>query len=536
MTPPTRDGLPGRDTRAVRHAGPRGRSSAAELPQQPSAAVVGGGIAGLAAATCLAERGVEVHLLEREDYLGGRVGGWRTTLRDGSDVTMNRGFHAFFRQYYNLRALLRRADPELDGLVGLPDYPLVHRDGYRDTFAGLPRTPFRNALAFVGRSPTFTWRDIPKLGTRAALPLADVRVPDTYHQLDHLDAASFLDRIRFPKAAQHLAFEVFSRSFFSHPGELSAAELATMFHIYFLGSNEGLLFDVASDCFPLALWGPLGQHLRRNGAHQRTSTAVESVDHDGRQFRVHQRGGSELAVDSVVLATDVGALRGIVERSPELGDTAWRERVARQRNARPFLVSRFWLDRPVRADRPGFVGTSGFGPLDNISVLERYEESAAQWARKTGGSVVELHSYALPGTPSADELRPRTLAELRAFYPEIAEAGIVDERHELRDDCPHFGPGDFDDRPEITTPHPGLVLAGDFVRTDLPVALMERAATTGVQAANALLARWGVQGHELWSVPDRGRYAPLRWLAALGGKNRDQPARPERRSSQRRSA
>ena len=28
---------------------------------------------------------------------------------------MSRGFHAFFRQYYNLRALLRRADP---GCVG----------------------------------------------------------------------------------------------------------------------------------------------------------------------------------------------------------------------------------------------------------------------------------------------------------------------------------------------------------------------------------------------------------------------------------
>ena len=26
---------------------------------------------------------------------------------------MSRGFHAFFRQYYNLRALLRRADPGL---------------------------------------------------------------------------------------------------------------------------------------------------------------------------------------------------------------------------------------------------------------------------------------------------------------------------------------------------------------------------------------------------------------------------------------
>ena len=35
----------------------------------------------------------------------------------GDQVTMSRGFHAFFRQYYNLRALLRRVDPALERLV-----------------------------------------------------------------------------------------------------------------------------------------------------------------------------------------------------------------------------------------------------------------------------------------------------------------------------------------------------------------------------------------------------------------------------------
>jgi isorenieratene synthase len=48
------------------------------------------------------------------------------------------------------------------------------------------------------------------------------------------------------------------------------------------------------------------------------------------------------------------------------------------------------------------------------------------------------------------------------------------------------------------------VLAGDWVRCDLPVALMERAATTGTLAANALLAQWGVAGEEVWSVPMAG--------------------------------
>jgi isorenieratene synthase len=49
------------------------------------------------------------------------------------------------------------------------------------------------------------------------------------------------------------------------------------------------------------------------------------------------------------------------------------------------------------------------------------------------------------------------------------------------------------------------VLAGDGVRCDLPVALMERAATTGFMAANRLLADVGVHGHDLWSVPMQAR-------------------------------
>ena len=84
------------------------------VPAEPtSAIVVGGGLAGLAAAVVLAERGVQVTVLERERYLGGRAGAWTDQLQDGTVFEMERGFHAFFRQYYNLRQLLRRVDPEL---------------------------------------------------------------------------------------------------------------------------------------------------------------------------------------------------------------------------------------------------------------------------------------------------------------------------------------------------------------------------------------------------------------------------------------
>ena len=58
-----------------------------------------------------------------------------------------------------------------------------------------------------------------------------------------------------------------------------------------------------------------------------------------------------------------------------------------------------------------------------------------------------------------------------------------------------------------------MVLAGDGIRVDLPVALMERAATTGWVAANCLLRDFGLAGHALHTVPNRGRSAVLRRLA-----------------------
>ena len=73
------------------------------------------------------------------------------------------------------------------------------------------------------------------------------------------------------------------------------------------------------------------------------------------------------------------------------------------------------------------------------------------------------------------------------------------------------------------------MLAGDGVRCELPVALMERAATTGVQAADALLTGWGVRGHGVWSVPTAGRHRvvpPLR--LAVRRVLASQVAEPER--------
>ncbi|MGY2058824.1 FAD-dependent oxidoreductase [Nocardia gipuzkoensis] len=519
----------GRDPRRVHYPAAAGYMDVGRGGRRPRAVVVGAGIAGLAAATGLAERGFHVEVIERERYLGGRVGGWTEHLPDRSAVGMNRGFHAFFAQYYNLRKLLARTDPRLRRLRRLDDYPLIDAEGRRDTFRRLPSTPPWNALAFALHSPTFRLRDLIRMDPRAAAPLAAVSVPDIYQRLDHLDADTFLRRVNFPDAARHLAFEVFSRSFFVAPQHMSAAELATMFHIYFLGSSEGLLFDVAEDNFDVSLWAPLADYLTAAQAPERpgtvrihTGVCVDRIDtDDATGFRVFDDTDAEMTADAVVLAVDITGLRRIVAASPTLGDTPWRAQVARMGVAPSFAVHRLWLDQPVRADRPSFLGTGNLDPLDNISVVDRYEKQAAVWARGSGGSVIELHAYAvadeIPRDAARDEVRERLLTRLHHIYPETAEARIVGENILWRQDCPRFAPGDFARRPGVSTPHPRLVLAGDGIRVDLPVALMERAATTGWIAANTLVRQWAGAGHSLQTVPHQGRSAILRTLATRKG-------------------
>ncbi len=520
-----------RDSRAVRFGGGQGVPSAL-TPRR--VVVVGGGIAGLAAACGLVECGVAVDLIETRTQLGGRVRAWRTENAAGN-VTMSRGFHAFFRQYYNLRKLLTRAGDLDEILRPVDDYPVISAGGDRDSFTRIPRTPPWNFITFVMRSPTFSAQDLGKVDVDTALSLLDVSFPETYRKFDGLSAAEFLDQLRFPDRARHLALEVFARSFFADPRQFSAGELVAMFHSYFLGSAEGLLFDVPADDFETSLWRPLSEALERDGMRP-VHGDVQRVERlPGRAgWRAVLADGSNREADAVVLAAGPLATPRIVAASPDLRAGAdalgWFESVKRTRLAPPFAVHRLWFDGLVNPERPPFLGTADFGPLDNVSVLERFEAGAAQWSRSNGGSVVELHAYAIPeqwqGDPAQEQqLAERLRAELGNVYPETLEMNIVAEEFLVERDCALIGTNSWEDRPEVRTPHGDVMLAGDWVRCDLPIALMERAATTGWMAANELLASWGIAGHELWSVPTQGRHwwpgAARKMIRRLpGAKNR----------------
>jgi carotenoid phi-ring synthase / carotenoid chi-ring synthase len=489
------------------HQAPGSRRRA---PPGTSAVVVGGGIAGIAAASLLCERGVRVSLLERDPQLGGRAAAFEHTLSTGEAIQMERGFHAFFRQYYNLRALLARIDPALGMLQALPDYPILGPAGLSQSFRDLPRRAPFHIMKLVWDSPYLDLGALARIDKREALAMLAFDERATYRRYDRASARDYLDSLAFPEAARRMLFDVFSHSFFNPESEMSAGELLMMFHFYFMGNPEGLIFDVARQPMSTALWQPFEARLRQNGATVLTGTGVQAVRRqaDG-GFRVEHAGG-EVACDLLVLALDVAGLQQIVKLSPTLDEPELRRKVAALRVTRPFAVWRLWLDRQLAPERAAFAGTSGLGWLDNISLYERFQTESAAYARAHGGSVVELHAYALPESIDEDALRSDLLGGLHAMYPEARGARIVDQHFSLRADCPAFPPGGYPDRPTPATPIAGLALAGDFTRMPFPCALMERAAASGFLAANTLLSRFDVIPEPIHSVDGRGIFARSR--------------------------
>ena len=67
-------------------------------------AIVGAGLAGLAAAVDLVDAGHTVDLYEARPFIGGKVGSWEDP--DGNHVEM--GLHVFFFNYANLFALMKK--------------------------------------------------------------------------------------------------------------------------------------------------------------------------------------------------------------------------------------------------------------------------------------------------------------------------------------------------------------------------------------------------------------------------------------------
>jgi isorenieratene synthase len=469
-------------------------------PASPrSVLVIGGGLGGIAAAAGLAERGFRVTLAEEKPALGGKLGARTITTARGEELPVEHGFHAFFRNYYNLRAFLERSGVAAH-LRPIDDYVILDHAGRGWRFAGVEPTPVLNLVA-LWRRGLFSLREIllgpPRDHMGVFLEYARER---TFAALDDQSYAQFAAVAALPPRLR-LVFNTFARAFFAEPDRMSMAELVKSFHFYYLSHDHGLVYDYLAGDTQRTFIAPVEAHLRAHGVELALGARVErlvpvagGVEADGRRY------------DHVVIATTAVGARALAERSPALAAAAPRlcRQLASLRPSQRYAVLRLWLDRDVRRDVPVFVATERARALDAVALVHRVGEPCAGWAARTGGAVLELHCYAVPDDLPDADVAAVLVGEAARFFPEIAAAANKHHHLDIAADFTAFHVGMGRSRPGVTTELPELVLAGDWVATELPAMLMEAAFSSGLLAANAILAREGLREHPVYTVPLTG--------------------------------
>ncbi len=470
-----------------------------KLPTSKKVAVLGGGLAGIAAASTLAARGYAVTILESKSYLGGKLGSWQVELEPGKSEWVSHGFHAFFRHYYNLNRFL-------DGLGlrknfrGISDYRVLKQNGTEISFGELENTPMLNLMALrnVGM---YRYAEVTRAPTRHLMTLFLEYEPTTNARLDNMSFAEFARLAEVPPDLM-IAFNTFSRAFFADEALLSMAEMLKSFHVYYLGHDGGLLYDHPTKDYEATLLKPIRSHLASLKVELRLQTPVTTISRVEKGFLVNAE-----RFEKVVLATDVVGARNILGSAP--GFESLHAQFSKLRPGQRYSVLRLWLDTPARTGLPVFVVTEKMRVLDSITFFDRTEDESAAWVKANGGAVVELHCYAVPEAMSEAEVRALFEQELKKFLPELDNAVIRHEHFRIQRDFTAYHVGMNADRPGTDTGIDGLYCAGDWVKLPFPAMLMEAAFSSGMVAANRILVSDGLREEAIESVPLRGLLAGI---------------------------
>jgi squalene-associated FAD-dependent desaturase len=428
--------------------------------------IVGGGLAGIAAAVRLAERGRAVRLLERRTRLGGQA-----SSLDHTGLVVDTGQHVFLRCYHQYRALLDR--------MGVSD--LVELQDRLDIPVLLPGG--RRARLRRSRLPA-PWHVLPTLARYAGLtPTERARALIAGQSLRQVDLDNpgsdqetlggwLREHHQSARAVRRLWGLIAVAALNLHPDRASLALAARVFQTgLFDGRSNG---DIGMAQVPLndLHAASAARLLDRLGVAVTTRSHVQRIDPADQGFILRTSRG-DLLSNQLVVATPHGPAAQLIppgacpgsERWADLGDAA-------------IVNCHFVVDRPV-LDMP-------FAAAPDTTmqwIFDRTRTVALDHGQYLVTSVSDADRlYAIPGR----QLCRQQWDELQSLLPGAGQAHIVDSfvtREPRATFCQRAGTASL--RPATGTLLPGLVLAGAWTATGWPDT-MEGAVRSGQAAADVL--------------------------------------------------
>lgn len=433
--------------------------------------VVGAGVAGLAAATALAQAGARVTLLERRPYIGGRAYSYEhPALEETIDSQ-----HVVLGCCTNLLDLARQAGMAdtirwYDELVFLE--PNGHRTWLRP--GSLP-APAHQTMSFL-MAPMLGLKD------KAAIASGLLRFLRRYPQDDRESFASWLKRTgQTELAIRHFWEPVVVGALNDTFDRCSVKYAGKVFHESFLRSPEAGRLGVPAA--PLTeFFTPIADLAARSGVAVRLKAGLESMAQmpDGRWCV--RAAGEELTADAVVLATDFKQTRSLLQTLP--GDVDAKARLDEGFEAfvpAPITTIHLWYDRDV-------TGLDHAVLLDTRIQWVFAKSRIRRWASERGSYCELVISASWQELEMGrEEILASALAEFEMFFPAAKQSTLL-KSGMLKEARATFSvtPGLDRYRPQQATAWKGLYLAGDWTATEWP-STMEGAVRSGRLAAGAVM-------------------------------------------------
>jgi hydroxysqualene dehydroxylase len=432
----------------------------------PRVGVIGGGLAGVAAALTLADAGAQVTLFERRPHLGGLTS---SIERDG--LSFDNGQHVFLGCCSSYRAFIKRIGAS-DQVFLQPklDVPVLSPDGLHSSIRRM-KLPAPLHLAFsLLRYRFLSLRE--RLGLlRAVMALQRLDLSDP--TLDTETFAAWLARHgQSPRAIDRLWNLIIQPTVNVSASDASLALAAQVFRIGFLERADGA--DMGWSTVPLArLHGENAQRaLSESGVTVLTNTSVTSFTRTPSGTFSVLATEDPFIFDALIVATaprvaaTLGALPGDDDLATRLGTS-------------PIVNIHFVLDRKV-TDLP--MAACIDSPIEFF--FDRTDASGVTSGQCLVISLSAADKYAAVGS---SELVPMFFEALGDLFPQARDAVVTTSVVTREHGATFRGtPGIESMRPGNITSTPGLFLAGAWCSTGWP-ATMEGAVRSGNDAAREAL-------------------------------------------------